>query len=284
MGLAYERRGSGPPLVLLHGVGHRRQGWDAVVSLLTPHRTVITVDLPGHGESPALVTAGLPAVRAIAAEVFGFFDETGLGRPHIAGNSLGGSLALMAGAVGRAATVTALSPAGFWARRWEVRYARAAFLGAQFAGPVVQPFVPALVRSTVGRWLIEGAFLARPKAMTAEQAAADAVAFFAARDAVRAVMADPVFATDFAGDMPADVPVTIAWGTRDLLLPPGQARVARRYLPRARFVPLPGCGHVPMTDDPALVARVLLEGSELSSELASELASEPDSERGGESG
>ena len=52
MGLAYERIGSGPPLVLLHGVGHRRQAWGAVLDRLTPHRDVILVDLPGHGESP----------------------------------------------------------------------------------------------------------------------------------------------------------------------------------------------------------------------------------------
>ena len=54
MGLAFERTGSGPPLVLLHGVGHRRQAWHAVLDRLTPHRDVILVDLPGHGESPPL--------------------------------------------------------------------------------------------------------------------------------------------------------------------------------------------------------------------------------------
>ena len=58
MGLAYERTGSGPPLMLLHGVGHRRQAWGAVVSLLAPYRELILVDLPGHGESPPLVAAG----------------------------------------------------------------------------------------------------------------------------------------------------------------------------------------------------------------------------------
>ena len=51
MGLAYERHGAGPPLMLLHGVGHRRQAWQAVIGLLAPRRTVIAVDLPGHGES-----------------------------------------------------------------------------------------------------------------------------------------------------------------------------------------------------------------------------------------
>ena len=59
MELAYERHGTGPALVLLHGVGHRRQAWQPVLDLLTPHRTVIMVDLPGHGDSPPLRTAGL---------------------------------------------------------------------------------------------------------------------------------------------------------------------------------------------------------------------------------
>ena len=56
--LAYTRAGSGPPLLLMHGVGHRRQAWDAVLDRLTPYRDVIAVDLPGHGESPPLDTAG----------------------------------------------------------------------------------------------------------------------------------------------------------------------------------------------------------------------------------
>ncbi|HEX4258843.1 MAG TPA: alpha/beta fold hydrolase, partial [Streptosporangiaceae bacterium] len=52
MTLAYDRVGSGPPLVLLHGVGHRRQAWNAVIPLLRNRRELILVDLPGHGESP----------------------------------------------------------------------------------------------------------------------------------------------------------------------------------------------------------------------------------------
>ena len=58
-----------------------------------------------------------------------------------------------------------------------------------------------------------------------------------------------------------EAPATIAWGTRDALLLPTQALRARRALPEARHVWLHGCGHVPMSDDPDLVARVLLEGS-----------------------
>jgi pimeloyl-ACP methyl ester carboxylesterase len=258
VGLAYERHGSGPPLVLLHGVGHRRQAWNAVLDLLTPHRTVIAVDLPGHGESPPLTADGRPPVRVMAEEIIGFFGELGLERPHVAGNSLGGALALLTAESDRAATVTALAPAGFWASGRQVSYARAVFTSMQLTGAALRPLLPALARTTAGRAVIDAAIVARPGKMSPEQAEGDARAFLGARDAVYAVLAD---SPSFAAEIPVSVPVTIAWGTRDRLLPPSQARVARQCLPRARFVPLPGCGHVPMTDDPGLVARVLLDGS-----------------------
>ena len=54
------------------------------------------------------------------------------------------------------------------------------------------------------------------------------------------------------------VPVTIAWGTRDRILAYRQAAAARRGLPEARHVDLPGSGHVPMSDDPDLVADLIL--------------------------
>jgi pimeloyl-ACP methyl ester carboxylesterase len=258
MSLAYERHGSGPPLVLLHGVGHRRQAWNAVLDLLAPHRTVIAVDLPGHGESPPLTADGRPPVRVITEEIIGFFDELGLERPHVAGNSLGGALALLAAASGRAATVTALSPAGFWVSERQVSYAKAVFTSMRLTGAAVRPLLPALAQTMAGRAVLDAAIVARPARMSPEQAKGDALAFLRARDAVRVILADP---PSFAADVPAGVPVTIAWGTRDRLLPPSQARVARQRLPQARFVRLPGCGHVPMTDDPGLVARVLLDGS-----------------------
>lgn len=258
MSLAYERYGSGPPLVLLHGVGHRRQAWGAVLGRLTPHRDVIMVDLPGHGESPPLTLAGRPVLDAMLAEVTRLLDELGLDRPHVAGNSLGGRLALEAGVRGRAATVTALSPAGFWRNRGEIAYDRAVFKIMELAGARTQRFAPALVRSTAGRAILYGAIVSRPSRLTPQQALGDATAFLAATDALHVILAGM---TNFTGAMPAGVPVMIAWGTRDRLLFPGQARVAKAYLPQALLVPLPGCGHVPMTDDPPLVADVLLRGS-----------------------
>jgi pimeloyl-ACP methyl ester carboxylesterase len=258
MGLAYERTGSGPPLVLLHGVGHRRQAWDAVVGLLAPDRELILVDLPGHGESPPLAAAGRPAVPVMLESVLGLLDELGLDRPHLAGNSLGGRLALEAGAAGRAASVTALSPAGFFRNRADALYARTVFQVMRAAGRQLQPVAPALVQSTAGRSLLYGALVSHPSRLRPDQAGGDLAAFLAAADALGVVLAGVDL---FTGQVPDDVPVTIAWGAKDRLLSRRQARVAKGQLPTAQFVLLPGCGHVPMTDNPQLVAEVLLRGS-----------------------
>jgi pimeloyl-ACP methyl ester carboxylesterase len=256
--LAFERHGDGPPLILLHGVGHRRQAWYPVLDRLTPHRQVVLVDLPGHGDSPPLRTNGQPVVEAMLAEVLALLAELNLDHPHIAGNSLGGRIALEAAAAGKVATVTALSPAGFWRSENEARYARTIFKVMQVAGKTLEPIAPTVARSRAGRALTYSAIVSRPGRMSPEQAAGDMAAFVAARDALNVVLAG---ITPFASRLPATLPVTIAWGTRDRLLPLRQILKAKAWLPDARLLRLPGCGHVPMTDDPALVAKVLLLGS-----------------------
>jgi pimeloyl-ACP methyl ester carboxylesterase len=258
MPLAYDRLGSGPPLVLLHGVGHRRRAWDAVIEELTPHRDVIAVDLPGHGESPPLRADGQPVLAEMLSEVTALLDDLGLARPHLAGNSLGGRIALEAAVAGRAVSVTALSPAGFWPGERQTWYPKAVLKSMQAAGRRLQPFAPALSRTTAGRAVIYGAIVGRPSRLTPEQARGDIAAFVAAKDAMNEVLAQ---ITQFDDHIATSVPVTVAWGTRDRLLRPSQILMAKAGLPHARIVPLPGCGHVPMTDDPALVAGVLLQGS-----------------------
>jgi pimeloyl-ACP methyl ester carboxylesterase len=267
VGLAYERIGSGEPLVLLHGIGHRRQAWKAVLGRLTPHREVILVDLPGHGESPPFRANGRAAdgqadgrsVReALIGEFIGFLDELGLDRPHLAGSSVGGRLALEAAERGRAASVTALAPAGFWANEAELAYARSVCKVMQLSGELARPLRPALARSTTGRALIYAAIVSRPSQVTPEQASGDFAAFLAASNAVNAILAAAV---PFTGSIPAGVPVTIGWGTRDRLLRPRQGLLAKALLPQARLILLRGCGHIPVTDDPPLVADVLLRGS-----------------------
>jgi pimeloyl-ACP methyl ester carboxylesterase len=244
--------------VLFHGLGHRRQAFEAVRDQLARQRELIIADLPGHGQSPPLRTDHGSAVQALIDDVTGFLDELGLAKPHIAGCSLGGRIALELAARGRAATVTAISPAGFWTRHLELRYIQAVFWAMHTGGTILRPLGPALARRTAGRALLYALMVNRPSQVSPEQALGDMIGFVAAKSAMRAILIE---ASPFTASVPSQVPVTIGWGTRDRLLPPRQARVAAARLPHARIVLLPGCGHTPMTDDPQLVADVLLSGS-----------------------
>ena len=73
--LACERHGSGEPLVLVHGVTHRRQTWYPVLDQLAEQREVILVDLPGHGQSDPFVTDGLPVEEALRRDFREFLAE-----------------------------------------------------------------------------------------------------------------------------------------------------------------------------------------------------------------
>src|SRR4051812_30410237 len=109
--LAHDRRGAGEPLVLLHGQGLSRRSWDPVVDLLADHFDVIAVDLPGHGRSPRQPAGAGYAPNDLARAVAELLDELGLRTAHVAGNSLGGWVALELGRLGRGRAVTALAPA-----------------------------------------------------------------------------------------------------------------------------------------------------------------------------
>ena len=263
--LACERHGSGEPLVLVHGVTHRRQAWYPVLDMLAAEREVILVDLPGHGESPDLDTRGLPVEEALRSEFRQFLDDQGLERPHVGGNSLGGLVALKAGATGDARSVTALSPAGFWRNNASFAYTRQLFTTAASLVERLGSRGETLVRTSAGRRLIYGTLLAHPTRVPADFAIGDFRSFERAIPTLRMLLdaAEP-----FTDEIPLDVPVTIAWAGRDLVLPPWQADVAREVLPQAEHITMRGVGHVPMWDAPKHVARVLLRGSAPVAEVA----------------
>ncbi|SCG34514.1 alpha/beta fold hydrolase [Micromonospora coxensis] len=322
--LVHCRRGAGPPLVLIHGIGSRWQVWQPVLDELARHRDVIALDLPGFGASPPWPDPG-PGVRPgsvdhLADRVAAFLDTLGVSGYAVAGNSLGGGVALELGRRGAARAVTAFSPIGFWGplgRRW----CRLVVGGARAAGTALRPALPRAFAHRAGRVALCGVFHGHPGRLTpaecvsAAAALAGAPGFAAARSAFgdwqlhpepddAATLAAPADASrttptaadrrhppavrDRAGQpghggrpgqdgrQPgqgggrpgrhrgpgalAAIPVTIAWGTRDLVLPyRSQARRARTALPAARHVALPGCGHLPFADSPETCARLLIE-------------------------
>ncbi|MEU1498710.1 MULTISPECIES: alpha/beta fold hydrolase [unclassified Streptomyces] len=256
--MSYTRVGSGEPLLLLHGIGHHRQAWDPVVHILAAEREVVAVDLPGFGASPALPD-GLTHDLGTVVPVLGALCEAlELDRPHVAGNSLGGLLALELGREKLVRSVTALSPAGFWTTA-ERRYAFAVLLAMrQGARRLPLPAVERLARTAAGRAALTSTIYARPGRRSPEAVVAETLALAHAEGFAETLRAG--VAVRFTDDVPG-LPVTVAWGTRDRLLVRRQGVRAKQIIPRARLVRLPGCGHVPMNDDPALVARVILDGS-----------------------
>src|SRR5918992_5733673 len=106
---AYARLGSGPPLLLVHGLGSCKEMWRPLLPALAREREVVAVDLPGFGASPP----GPRTVEGLAEALAAFAAELGLERPHVAGNSLGGGVALVMGSMGVCGSVCAVSPIGF---------------------------------------------------------------------------------------------------------------------------------------------------------------------------
>ncbi|MGW4106066.1 alpha/beta fold hydrolase [Streptomyces sp. NPDC004976] len=256
--LSYARVGRGEPLLLLHGIGHHRQAWDPVVDILATEREVIAVDLPGFGASPALPDGLVHDLPTMNAALGALCEALELDRPHAAGNSLGGLLALGLGRERLVRSVTALSPAGLWTQA-ERRYAFAVLLGMRrVAERMPLPLVERLARSAAGRAALTSTIYARPGRRSPEAVVAETLALAGATGFTETLRAGTT--VRFTDDVPG-IPVTVAWGTRDRLLVSRQGVRAKRIIPRARLIRLPGCGHVPMNDDPALVARVILDGS-----------------------
>jgi pimeloyl-ACP methyl ester carboxylesterase len=247
--LHHESSGSGPPVLLVHAFGLSGAVWRPVVPLLATDRRVIVVDLPGHGRSPA--TACDP--RGYARQIGLLLDELGIDRVDAVGNSIGGWTALELALAGRAASVTALSPAGLWPGV-EPAVRRARFVvehtGARIALPVLRRFV----RTRRGRALVFGEAMTAPDALPAD----DAVTLLQAYAGVRNMAAHLAARRGlrFTGGRDLAVPVTVAWGAKDRFIP-AAARSRAELPPHTRWVDLPGCGHVMMWDAPELVAATV---------------------------
>jgi pimeloyl-ACP methyl ester carboxylesterase len=246
--LAHDRTGYGAPLVLLHPLGADRHIWDPVIPYLRDRRELIAVDLPGFGESPAL-PGRPPEPRALAAAVADHLASIGVDRPHIAGNSLGGWVALELGLSGTAASVTGIAPAGLWPEPLVPKAAIAHRLARR-----LRPAAGWLVATRPGRSLLLSGAVARPRRVppAAARHLVDAYGhspdFAAVNDAMRAGR--------FEALERIRCPVTLVWPEHD--------RLIRRpvWVPdRVSNVVLSGAGHVPMWDAPEALADILVHAS-----------------------
>lgn len=254
-GLHRVRVGAGEPLLLIHGLGRHLLDWSPVIGTLASLHDVIAVDLPGHGKSPRLAAERRMDVMALVDAVVADLDALGLHDVHVVGSSIGGWIALELARRGRARTVVAISPGGLGTAR-ENRRTQRITLALRRVAPVVLPVAAPLSRTSAGRYLLCSTTAARPWRLSPLQAAAEVQAFVLSQRVEE--MMDWFVGHGVEGLGDVTCPVTIAWGTRDRVLPVRQAARFRAKLPNSDIRLLHGLGHVPMSDDPDLLARVIL--------------------------
>jgi pimeloyl-ACP methyl ester carboxylesterase len=253
---ALELEGEGPPLVLLHGFADSADTWRGALDLLGRRgRRALALDLPGYGTADPLARDApvLEQYRAFArAAVEHASAEAGGADVVLAGNSLGGAIALRAGAEADLplAAVVPVAPAGLDMPRWFGIIERDPFVRALVAAPV--PLPELLVRTVVGEAYRALAF-ARPRG-----AAAEVVASFTAhhrtREAVAAVLANGRrLLPELHGSIPlaeVRVPVLLIWGDRDRMVTHQGSRLVLEALPSTTYVELDGVGHCPQVEAP----------------------------------
>jgi pimeloyl-ACP methyl ester carboxylesterase len=248
--LHYVRRGSGEPLVLIHPLGAELVVWEPVMERLARERDVIAVDLPGFGRSPGLPNGDEPTPEALAAAVASQLDDMGVARAHVAGNSLGGWVALELAKAGRALSVAGLCTAGLWSDPLGPRPGR----DVRELGRKLLPVLPTMLRTAKGRRVVLGGSVAHPERVPPEAAERlvrsylTSSGYESADEAMRTAV--------FSGFEQIRVPVTLAWGDLDRIV-----RRPRQTLPEWRTIMLHGCGHIPTWDAPDQVARTLLLAS-----------------------
>lgn len=261
-----------PAVILIHGVMHRQHAWDPIIAALAEQWRVITVDLPGHGASGAVQPSPhllADMVDALGEEILRLSPGC---RPHLVGNSLGGYIALELSSRGIANGVTAISPAGFFRNRYELAHAVRVFTTLKAASGLLGSHSTRLAHTALGRTVMFGAFAARPWRYDAENMAIDAAAL--RTNPLLDELPDLRFT--FSSPQDPTLPITVAWGTRDLVLPAGQRHRVAGYFPQARIIAMRGLGHVPMSDDPALIADIITAAAHRSGERETHLSADSD--------
>jgi pimeloyl-ACP methyl ester carboxylesterase len=253
------RAGTGTPLLLLHGIGAIWRAWSPVLPYLEPHHEVIVPTLHGHAGGPALDSQVAPSVQALVDGIEEELDRLGLQKVHIAGNSLGGWIGIELARRGRAQSLVLLSPAGAWRSPRRLRVIAHGVRYSLVALARYSSRAEAITERRLLHWAMLASQVAHPHLVPRESL----VAYIQAsgqspvvEPLLRVLHLNPV------GPLPADrdYPVRLVWAERDRVLPFkhfGSPMLER--LPGAELIRLSGVGHVPMSDDPARVANLILE-------------------------
>ena len=240
--LAYERRGKGTPLVLLHGFPLDHHLWDAVLPLLEDTFDLILPDLRGFGESSTVDS--FYAMEDYASDIAGLLDGLGIRKAAIAGHSMGGYVALAFARLFpervRGLALVSSQVLADASERKEGRYKSAAEVAEHGIGSVVEAMTP---KFTSDKKLQAFA----RQSMERQQPAAYIGALKA--------MAERVDSTSLLASFL--FPVVLIHGDADALIPVDRAREVKAALPQAHLVEISGAGHMPMMEDREKTAQAL---------------------------
>src|SRR4051812_10084968 len=205
----YSDTGAGRPLVLLHGIGMSHAAWNPVTPYLCPTRRVVAFDIAGFGLTPPLPAGTLPTIVKLVDGLERSLHHMGIDAPvDMAGNSLGGCMALEAARRRLARSVVAISPIGLW-RAHPAAHVRYVFGGMRFMARSSPKLLKAAVRPS---WLRELA-LAVPLSVGSRRMPVND-ALHAIDDLARSPAFEETFdhtRTPFSG-RDITVPVTVAFG------------------------------------------------------------------------
>jgi len=253
------REGSGEPLVLLHGVTCSENVWSEVIPYLTPHYDVIALTALGHkGGQPA---KSITTFEDIVNDTEASLDKLGIKRAHFAGNSMGGWSALELARRERAISVCALSPAGCWDVASENQlHALRTLKAVTKITKKTRWALPLVAKNRYVRRFAMRENAVKGDRLTAEQliSMADDLLGCPARF-------DLLNTHEFLAPMKTlPCPIMLAWAERDRIFPVNvNGAKARSLIPNAEWRMLPKVGHVPMIDNPKLVADTILASTGL---------------------
>jgi pimeloyl-ACP methyl ester carboxylesterase len=253
--LVRERSGAGEPLLLLHGVGESAAGWRPTQDALSESFDVIVVDLPGFGDAPALPRGVVPTAAALADAIERQLDELGLTTVHIAGYSLGARVSLELASRGRARSVVAIAPDGLGTPPERV-YETLSLLARRFLANVLAPVAKEVTATGAGRAVFFGSDRSRPWQLTADDAHDLLLSFAKSPAFVQTVLTGMYDVVRRVSEI--DSPVLIVQGLTDPLI----SSQSPRYLalvPQAQLQILPNLSHVPISDDPTLIAKLIVD-------------------------
>jgi len=261
--VSYRTAGSGPALLLLHGIASSSETWERGAALLCERFTVIAPDLLGHGGSAT--PRGDYSLGAHASGARDVANALGQERVTVVGHSLGGGIAMQfAYQFPERTERLVLVSSGGLGREVHALLRAAALPGADYVLPALtsRPLVG------IGRGI--GGLLGRVGLEPGGDLGVLARGFASldnpgSRQAflhtVRAVI-EPGGQRVSAGDrlaLAATLPTLIVWGERDSIIPAAHGAAARAAMPGSRFEVFPGAGHMPHDDDPGRFAELLTD-------------------------